>query len=332
VHIGLCVGQLSAAAVGLSTSLLELVTLAVEVVKIAVRLGSLVFTVGGDLEEDSEGAPWALLLDTDIVARDDLRSLVETLVRYPWNARSSARYSDMVQDTPGRKSAFITAEFERTVTVQGPPSTIAQLRRTLVEKVVPANPNQLGRPVPIFAPYHAPHLYTEADIAGLTKALDTSIAEHEQSRPRPQILSAGDGETYSQGTRKEVLGEALADILIRPIRWKDLCQGAGSSIAKASLSSWEIQCFGPVHTQKSLASNLSSTLGSVIPIIDTSIPNAGTGVDRGLDMPIAIVGMAGRFPDSDSVEELWQILSNGIDCHKVVGIPVRELAAFIVSD
>ncbi|KAJ5124897.1 uncharacterized protein N7515_008722 [Penicillium bovifimosum] len=330
VHIGLCVGQLSAAAVGLSSSLLELVTLAVEVIRVAVRLGSLAFTVGGDLEDDSEGAPWALLVNTDIVSKDDLLSLVATLVTYSPRQQFECS-SDIVQDTPAGKCAFITAEFERTVTVQGPPSTLARFRRALLEKAAPANSNQLGRPVPIFAPYHAPHLYTEAEIAGLTEALDTRIAE-QQSRSPPQIFSAGNGETYSKGTCREVLTEALTDILIRPIRWKHLCQGAGSSIAKASLSSWEIQCFGPVHTQKALASNLSSALGSSISITDTSISNDGTGVDGGFDTPIAIVGMAGRFPDSDSVEELWQILSNGIDCHKVIPSDRFDPAIYVSKD
>ncbi|KAJ5566509.1 hypothetical protein N7535_008147 [Penicillium sp. DV-2018c] len=332
VHIGLCVGQLSAAAVGLSTSLLELVTLAVEVVKIAIRLGTLVFTVGGDLEDDIEGAPWALLLDTDIVARDDLLSLVAKLVRSPRDGIRYLQDPDDVQDIPGRKRAFITAEFERAITVQGPPSTLARLKRALLEKVVPTKSNQLGRPVPIFAPWHAPHLYTDAEIAALVKTLDTRIAEHQQPRFPPQILSAGNGQPYSRGTCREVLSQALSDILIRPIRWKDLCQGAGSVIAKASIPSWEIQCFGPVHTQKALASNLSSALGSSIPIIDTSILNDGTGVDRGLDTPIAIVGMAGRFPDSDSVEELWQILSNGIDCHKVIPSDRFDPAIYVSKD
>ena len=34
--------------------------------------------------------------------------------------------------------------------------------------------------------------------------------------------------------------------------------------------------------------------------------------------PLAIVGMAGRFPDSDSHEELWELLKAGLDVHRSV--------------
>ena len=77
-------GQLSAAAVGLSTTLLELVPLAVEVVKLAVRLGSLVFTVRDELEDSDEEAPWALLVDKGVVAMEDLHSILEAVVGHHW--------------------------------------------------------------------------------------------------------------------------------------------------------------------------------------------------------------------------------------------------------
>ena len=46
--------------------------------------------------------------------------------------------------------------------------------------------------------------------------------------------------------------------------------------------------------------------------------------DGETDDAIAIVGMSGRFPGADSVDELWQVLSKGIDMHKEVKILERR--------
>ncbi|KAJ5991549.1 hypothetical protein N7522_011756 [Penicillium canescens] len=298
--VGLCVGRLSAAAVGLSTTLVELVPLAVEVVRLAIRLGSLVFTVGGELEDSNEVKPWVILLDKGVVAMEDLRSVIEAV------------------DTTSRKKTFITAEFERTVTIQGSPSSLAHLRKALLEKSKPENQSQWGRPVPIFAPYHAYHLYSEADITTLIQDLHVACPEEKRPMCRSSIFSSQDGRCYSQGTYREVLGQALTDILIQPIQWSNLCQGVTSCVSEAGPSEWEIQCFGPVHNQKALASNITEKAGVTVTIIDTSIQGGELGAGQALNTPIAVVGMAGRFPDADSIEELWNVLSNGIDCHKVI--------------
>lgn len=86
VHIGLCVGQLSASAVGLSTTVLELVSLGVEAFRLAIRLGSLVFTTGDDLEDDQDEAPWAISVDKEYVESSELLSLIGALVKIPANA------------------------------------------------------------------------------------------------------------------------------------------------------------------------------------------------------------------------------------------------------
>jgi iron transport multicopper oxidase len=83
VHIGLCVGQLSASAVGLSTSVLELVSLGVEVFRLAIRLGSLVFTTAGDLEDDHDQAPWSFSVDNEFIERSELVFFIGALVNHP---------------------------------------------------------------------------------------------------------------------------------------------------------------------------------------------------------------------------------------------------------
>lgn len=202
--------------------------------------------------------------------------------------------------------------------MQGPPSTLASLKNNLLEKVGPENPCRAGRPLSLFAPYHAPHLYKSKDVIGLIESLSAEFSKPKQDKSRTYILSGSNGETYSEGTHKQVLGRAVEDILIYPIAWKALCQGAASSISKNDPSCWEIQCFGPVHNQKALANNLSTKTGLSITLSDASSRQGGGTEGQPLNRPLAVVGMAGRFPNSESVDELWKILSEGIDCCKVV--------------
>jgi iron transport multicopper oxidase len=83
MQVGLCVGQLSASAVGLSTSVLELVSFGVEVFRLAIRLGSLVFTTASDLENDQYETPWSFSVDKEFIERSELVSMVDELVKLP---------------------------------------------------------------------------------------------------------------------------------------------------------------------------------------------------------------------------------------------------------
>jgi hypothetical protein len=56
-----CVGELAAAAVALSESLIDLIPLAVDAVRLAFRAGLLVFSVGNDIEPRTVNqGSWAL--------------------------------------------------------------------------------------------------------------------------------------------------------------------------------------------------------------------------------------------------------------------------------
>ena len=43
------------------------------------------------------------------------------------------------------------------------------------------------------------------------------------------------------------------------------------------------------------------------------------GVTKGVEDEIVITGMSGRFPESDSLDELWENLMSGEDMIKVDG-------------
>ena len=44
------------------------------------------------------------------------------------------------------------------------------------------------------------------------------------------------------------------------------------------------------------------------------------GVTKGVEDEIVISGMSGRFPESESLDELWENLMSGVDMIKVDGM------------
>ncbi|KAJ5572589.1 polyketide synthase [Penicillium hetheringtonii] len=251
VCIGLCVGQLSAAAISLSANLLQLIPLAVEAVRVAVNLGSLVFMVRDDLESDVDGLPWALMVENEIINKQllDLSS----------NALGH----------PDRKQAYVSATFENTTTIQGPPNTLNRLKQSLAD-LKGWTSNLSGRPIGIYAPYHASHLYTKSDVLGLcdnstTKEVyDSEVLNKEQ----PAVLSTNSGTTISATSRRDLLKAVLEDILASPIEWGNIIKGAITSIHSMGHAKWESQCFGPSHSQRSLVAAISAGMG-----VEVSIPS-----------------------------------------------------------
>ncbi|MGZ5028462.1 MAG: beta-ketoacyl synthase N-terminal-like domain-containing protein, partial [Methylobacter sp.] len=71
------------------------------------------------------------------------------------------------------------------------------------------------------------------------------------------------------------------------------------------------------HLQKILAEDLKKNAQTPAAANESKSPSAGEVSDKG--MSIAIIGMAGRFPMADGVDEYWQNLERGKNC--VIEIP-----------
>lgn len=59
---------------------------------------------------------------------------------------------------------------------------------------------------------------------------------------------------------------------------------------------------------------------SIQPTITIVTMGGKGGVTKGAEDEIVISGMSGRFPESDSLEELWDNLMSGVDMIKVDGL------------
>lgn len=182
-------------------------------------------------------------------------------------------------------------------------------------------------PIPVYGPYHAAHLHANVDLEDIlrcsnpdgAKIIDTSI-------PRSSIMSTATGACYTEKTTKDLLRAIVYDVLNEPLHFDRLLHGCVSKAKAYNASKCFIIPFGPTHTAKALATVLKAQTDFEIVIRDSFSPrianqpgsdgNDGT-LGRG---KLAIVGMAGRFPDAASHEKLWELLEKGLDVHREVCI------------
>jgi iron transport multicopper oxidase len=234
----------------------------------------------------------------------------------------SKNFTDMlIQAESNRKRPYITADFDSTVTVQGPPTTLASVRKLISEFLNSTQSNRVGRHIPIFAPYHASHLYSECDFAKLVEGLasfDETPGFNKELGFSSALLSPYSGCLVGGKSPPDILHDILQDLLARPIKWSDLIRGTASYLTSVELTKYDVRCFGPVHSHKLFASTMQNLLQSEVKLCDTTVQSNGESSRRATNIPIAVIGMSGRFPNANSVDELWSILADGVDCHKVV--------------
>lgn len=204
------------------------------------------------------------------------------------------------------------------IAVSGPPPTLKSLfGKDLFESRPTA--------IPVYGPYHAPHLHSSVDVETLLRFNDKSVTEAlAGSSPRSQVVSCVTGVAFPQKDTKALLSAVVHEILNEPLLFHKAVSGSlefarGFRGSRALV----IPC-GPTHAASTLANVLRSN--TKLDVVLRSPPhisresNASTIGNHGSagKCKLAIVGMAGRFPDSASHEALWELLEKGIDAHRVV--------------
>ncbi|KAM3419059.1 hypothetical protein BST61_g5014 [Cercospora zeina] len=159
-----------------------------------------------------------------------------------------------------------------------------------------------GTRLPITAPYHASHLFTSDDVQHVTDCLPRS-----ESWPAVQVplISFSRDEVALPGASfPAAMNEAVRDCLIRPI-----------ALDRMAVNS---------HLPGAKAPTLQAA-STTIP------PSVAAGQEPLSKSPIAILAASGRFPQSSSMDQFWDVLINGIDTHELVP-PSRWDAAAHVSE
>ncbi|KAF2827710.1 ketoacyl-synt-domain-containing protein [Ophiobolus disseminans] len=294
--LGLCTGLLAASVVASARSLSELLPLATEAVRIAFRAGSCVGAAKNALENANHAtASWSSIVSG--VSEKQAKSLL-------------AAFHDERQ-IPAAAQAYVSAVSVMALTISGPPATTKRLFQE-VESFKGCVP------IPIFAPYHAPHLFSQADI---DRILDKDATRHlQQFHPLALVHSATHGKCQTATTTLDLVQNALSEILLEPVRWDILMTEVVDEVTAAGSPQCSIDAIGATSVANSLATALKQGGQIGITVRDQSLWSSTTNDSRGRTQndKVAIVGMSGRFPGAASPEKLWELLEKGLDVHREV--------------
>ncbi|CAJ2509572.1 Uu.00g145980.m01.CDS01 [Anthostomella pinea] len=220
------------------------------------------------------------------------------------------------QDVPAHRHTWIGVVGRTWVTVSGPPSTLKQLIAFSAElRALP------GMDLPVAGAVHAPHLPPlEVDI--LAKKSDIWNLP---IQPNACVMSTDTCERYPMKTLGEILRQIVPDCTQARLKVDATITATAERIKKAGVSA-AVSILGPSAQGGALIKGLKMAK------IDTKVlqrPNykldaphrAGSGA-------IAIVGMAGRFPQANDLEQFWKLIMEGRATHETVPANRFSIADF----
>ena len=289
---------MAGAAIASARSLTELIALGIEAVKVAFRAGNITGTAKYALEQSSNAREtWSTIVTgtSEQGAKDALNQFHEE------------------KGIATTSQAYVSAVSVMAVTISGPPST---LKRVFTECDALKKNHRVQ--IPVYAPYHAGHLYSDADIERILDEESREVLK--QFRPAALIHSATTGKCHTATNALELVELALREILQLPVRWDYLLEECVSQVTAKSQSECTVTAIGITNVANSLVSALKAGGQSLVTVKDQSSWASPSDQVMGKTQndKIAIVGMAGRFPSAASHEALWDLLMKGLDVHREV--------------
>ncbi|KAK7989418.1 hypothetical protein PG989_009733 [Apiospora arundinis] len=300
---GLCTGLFAASAIASSPSLSSLLPIAVQVVLMAYRVGSHVASLAERLSPSTEKSEsWTYVVPG--AKETTAKSILDEFHKSEGISQAS--------------HAYVSAVSASNIAVSGPPATLKLL---FSKDLFDSRPTA----IPVYGPYHAAHLHATADLDAILRLNDDSVsAALADSKPRSSVMSCVTGASFTETDTKSLLKAVVWEILNEPLLFHKALSGSIGHARGFKGTRALVIPYGPTQAAGTLANLLKAqTQLEVVlrnpPTIsrESNIASIGNHGSTG-KCKLAIVGMAGRFPDSASVEAFWELLEKGIDAHRVV--------------
>lgn len=212
------------------------------------------------------------------------------------------------------------------MTVSGPPTTLKQLFQS--SSYWASNHATL----PVYGPYHAPHLHKGVDLDQILHSKDskTSGLLSTYSLDLP-LMSTSTGACFDRNLDAPALFTAvIRDILTETLNVQTMVDGCTKLAREAECGECSIFSFGPSNSKSIFAKALESETDFKVNFHGdlatklSEVPSAFGDAPRTSKRPkLAIVGMAGRFPNAADHEKFWDLLEAGLDVHKRVWYPCQ---------
>ncbi|RYP01440.1 hypothetical protein DL764_006210 [Monosporascus ibericus] len=208
------------------------------------------------------------------------------------------------KNLPAPKVAYISAVSSSYSTISGPPSTLEALFASAL-----SDSSQFPSiSLPISAPFHGSHLPTLSvwDSGSAEEKIGNAACLGEGAI----IVSPSSGRTYSGATLDEIFPQIVDDILSKQIRQQDAFAGIRLLCGEEDV---EITPIVATCISKQLELRLCEDGVTVIP--ESYAQREPMSSDSN---SIAIVGMSGRFPGAESLNDFWKVLEAGVDlCREI---------------
>ncbi|KAM5453561.1 Type I Iterative PKS [Microsporum audouinii] len=300
---GLGIGVLISTAVSVSTSLDDLVTAGMEVVRIAFRLGVFVGDVSQSLEAvDAWGSSsWAYVVYGLTV--DEAQKELDSI-----QARESI---------PSASRVFVSAISEASVTISGPPSRL----KTLFRSYASFRDRKFAQ-LPVYGGLcHAAHIYTRED----AKSVVSPSALTPRFIPAIPVISTSSGLPFAASTAVDLFEQVIFEVMTKPIVWDNVIRGVVERATKSNARDVNIRVFHHSLPAQQLSSALTSSndlsveTDDLLAWINTDIDHRNYSPGSFMQSKIAIVGMSCRMPGgATDTDKFWDLLEAGLDVHRKV--------------
>ena len=174
--------------------------------------------------------------------------------------------------------------------------------------------------VRVLGPYHASHLYSDGDVEKIIGPFSHTAFGH--SKIHSSVHSNVTGRPFAASSSSDLLKQCLMAILCKPLRWDRLLEESRSGSLAPLDSVCKVHTIVPSDLTGSLISAVKSSGVVRVTATDhhswlTRNRNVVSGKPEDTNSDIAIIGMAGRFPDAANHEQFWNLLEKGLD-HRTI--------------
>lgn len=217
--------------------------------------------------------------------------------------------SNVAKKLPSSSKPYISAYAPSFITTSGPPSSLARL--------VEAKGFDFKRikSIPIYGPYHAPHIHSQYDISDILSHVPT---RGDRVRAYVPIISSGTQVETNQDFAT-LLKRAIEQILLEPIQWTNILDEIQTWICEIAPDSFSVVPIASTANTIIYAELKQTALRSILPsshcLGNLSKSQSSTHSDPQRPK-LAIIGMSGRFPGAKDTDAFWDLLYQGLDVHK----------------
>lgn len=191
----------------------------------------------------------------------------------------------------------------------------------------------------VHGPYHASHLHTGADVEKILASSNARTELLDPYRLQHPVQSTSTGSWFDMNmSAEELLVAVVNDILIEPLRMGQVLHKCVETAVSFKNDKCRIVSCASTALQDKFKAALKSKIDAEVVLNDASgeFHSALTSLTRSATPPkkrkLAIVGMAGRFPNAADHEKFWDLLEAGLDVHrKVLLCPVRTITSYMLT-